>query len=158
MMQREPDRIFSDRTQLGERTALGWLITILRAFRAGLAFVVLGGVASAFAAINTAPRGDFVLYWFGWFAALVLVMVGVLAALRFLRRRRFGDSPPTHPISSLHVLQCAAGILAAGGGLSIAVPRLLAGEDIPVWMFGCALCVTALGFILRDAVRYVACR
>ncbi|NOU29591.1 MAG: hypothetical protein HOO96_16935 [Polyangiaceae bacterium] len=137
--------------------ALREVLTIALFLKYGLVFLVLGGAAAAFAALATAPRDLFVPFVVLWTLVFVLAIVGTLLGLRALRRRRFGDVPPSTPITSLGILLNVCGVFATVGGLWVCVPMLRAG-DTRVGAIGAALCTLALASIVRDAMRYVAQR
>lgn len=137
--------------------ALREILTVAMFMKYGLTFLVLGGAAAAFAALATAPRDLFVPFFILWMLVFVLAIVGTLLGLRAIRRRRFGDVPPSTPITSLGILLNVCGVFATVGGLWVCVPMLRAG-DTRVGAIGAALCTLALASIVRDAVRYVVQR
>jgi hypothetical protein len=134
--------------------ALREVLTVALFLKYGLTFLVLGGAAAAFAALATAPRDLFVPFFILWMLVFVLAIVGTLLGLRALRRRRFGEVPPSTPITSLGILLNVCGVFATVGGLWVCVPMLRAG-DTRVGAIGAAVCTLALASIVRDAVRYV---
>ena len=140
------------------RSALSSLLTGMQLVKYGLSTLLLVLAASAFIALSFAPQRWFFVAWLAVTAALLGVFVGLAVGLRVLRARRFGDTPPTDPVEALDVVLGVGGLIAGTGGLVLAVPRLASGEDVRTWAFATALCLGALGFVVRDAVRYVTVR
>lgn len=140
------------------KSALSSLLNGMLFVKYGLSTLVLVLAAAAFIALSLAPSGWFFVVWLAVTAALVGAFVGLAVGLRVLRTRRFGEVPPSEPVGAMDVVLSVGGIFAGSGGLLLAVPRLLAGEDLRTWGFATAICLGALGFVVRDVVRYVTVR
>lgn len=111
--------------------------------------------ASAFIAVALAPAGWFLVGWVASAVLLLLVFGTGLFVLRLLRARRYGNQPPQTPVSAISVVLGLGGLIAGIGGLCICLPELMRGDDLRIWLVGTAMCIAALGVVLRDAVHYV---
>lgn len=127
----------------------------LRALRMLLGLTVLLLIAALVGATATAPLRSLYLHMGLWLLGQVAAILGVVAALRWLRRRRFGARPcariarPSDAI--LYIGACLGGALALLGFL----PEILGGAATGVaWAIaGLGLALLVAG--LRAAILYV---
>jgi len=127
----------------------------LRALRMLLGLTVLLLIGALVGATATAPLRSLYLHMGLWLAGQCAAIVGVVAALRWLRRRRFGARPcarvarPSDAI--LYIGACLGGALALLGFL----PEILGGAATGVaWAIaGLGLALLVAG--LRAALLYV---